>query len=191
MSYEIYRKIKQLKDGSFDIESAPNNCSTATGGKCWNKWNMKYFNEEFPNATNEEKKMIWILYSPYSGDKFNIKNWKRLQERGKYFMKEKGYDTETFYKDKEKFLEYAKEFIKWNNENPDKIYTVSMLFHGSRKMIRKKTKSSVFPVYDVSMFGSQDTNIAQHFSGLSEGEVLSHFRGYEDYQPQAHLTELK
>ena len=49
MSYEIYKSVKQLIDGTFEVVSSSSNVYP----KDFRKWNMNYFNKEFPTTTNE------------------------------------------------------------------------------------------------------------------------------------------
>ena len=118
MSYEIYKSIKQNKDGSFDCVCACSNVFNArTGGRVFSDYHMTYFNDNFPTANKKELKAIWLLYSTWSGDKFYPTAWKEGQKLAGKFMKEFEVDYEIFYNNHSKWLEYAKEFVKYMDEN--------------------------------------------------------------------------
>ena len=85
------------------------------------------------------------------------------------------------YKDKTKSIETARNFIKWLEQNPDKEYAVSMLFNDGRCLIRKKTSCRVFPMYK----DSQEKPAI--FKGINEQDVLSQFKGYENFMPEVSL----
>ena len=176
MSYEIYKSVKQLVDGTFECVSSSSNVYP----KDFRKWNMNYFNKEFPTVTNEEKRALWMLFSRHWGDKFYQSNWKNDQKLASKFCQEKGYNTwEVARTDKDLFLKYAQEFIEWKKDKT-KIkkhkYVVSMIFGFSREYVGKKSSKRVWPSYS--------KNGAKVFKAETSQDVLNLFSGYSKYEPQ-------
>ena len=173
MSYEIYKSVTQLGDGTFECVSSSNNVYPHHFGK----WNMKYFNDEFPNATNEERKACWMIYSTYTGDKFYQANWKKLQKLGNQFMMEHGYTYEDICKDKIKWLQYAREFLLWKKEKSKikmKKYVVSMIFNSGRLWITKKTSARVF--------GTEYKPAAKIFKAYCKEDLERLLSGYSSHE---------
>lgn len=68
MSYEIFTSIKYNKNTrNFDCASYSNNVWPHTASK----WEMNYFAEKYPEASEQELKAALILAGIYSGDKYN------------------------------------------------------------------------------------------------------------------------
>lgn len=177
MSYAIYKSIKQLPDGSFQCVCASSNVFP----KHWSNYHMTYFNDEFPTANKEELRAIWELYSTGSGDHFYSASWKKNQQLASKFMKERGYDWWTHGKDKDLWLQYAREFIEYKKSyegSPKRKFVISMIFCGSRAYVLKKSSRRVWPISDKSK--------AKVFTAESDTELLKLFEGYSSYSPQAH-----
>lgn len=174
MSYEIYKSIKQLPDGTFQVVCASNNIYP----KYWSNYHMTYFKDTWPTATNEEQKALWELYSTGSGDRFYPANWKANQSLASKFMKERNYDWWVHSKDKDLWLQYAQEFIEYKRINVFKArkYVVSMMFSGTREYVGKKSSRRVWPAYNKAE--------AKVFKATSEQEILDLLKGYAKYQLQ-------
>lgn len=117
MSYEIYKSIKQLDDGSFQIVSASSNTTNVFGNRDFGSWNMKYFNNEYPDVSNIEKRALFVMHSICDGTVFYPSNWKADQRLADQFMKAKGYDHHAMYSDKKLMLQYAREFLDYKAEH--------------------------------------------------------------------------
>lgn len=175
MSYEIYKSIKQLDDGTFQVVCASSNVYP----KYWSDYHMTYFKDNWPDATNEEQRALWELYSTGSGDHFYPANWKHNQTLAAKFMKEHEYDWWVHSKDEALWLEYAREFIEYKKTQTKvtkKKFVVSMLFCGSRNYVKKKSCRRVWPIYYKAE--------AKVFTAESADELLKQFAGYDQYEPQ-------
>lgn len=173
MSYEIYKSIKQNVDGSFDCVCASSNVFDQNDKYVFTNFHMTYFNDTFPNATNEEKRACWLLYSLYVGDVFYPTAWKKNQTLANKFMMEHNYDYQVFYHDKDKWLEYAKEFVKYMKEQSSMIRKYRVLINNM--FVVKKTKSHV----KTSLY----CNDAKIFNDTLE-DLKEMFSGYAKYNPQ-------
>ena len=94
-------------------------------------------------------------------------------------MKERDYDWWTHSKDKDLWLQYAREFIEYKKTHTKitkKVFVVSMLFSGSRNYVQKKSSRHVWPIYDKSL--------AKRFTAETKEEIEKLFAGYEQYKPQ-------
>lgn len=174
MSYEIYKSIKQLPDGTFDCICASSNVFP----KDWSHYHMTYFNQEFPTANNDELRAIFELYSTGSGDRFYSASWKKNVKLASKFMKERNYDWWTHSKNKDLWLQYAREFIEYKKTQTKitkKVFVVSMLFCGSRNYVKKKSSRHVWPIYNKSL--------AKRFTAETKEEIEKLFDGYQTYKP--------
>lgn len=71
MSYVIFTKCKYNKTTrNFDCASYSNNDWPRKA----NPWELTYFAEEYPDATDDELKAAFILHGLFSGDRF----WARV-----------------------------------------------------------------------------------------------------------------
>ena len=176
MSYEIYKSIKQLPDGTFDCVCASSNVFP----KYWSKYHMTYFSDEYPMANKEELRAIFELYSTGSGDRFYSASWKNNVCLASKFMNEKGYDWWVHSKDKDSWLRYAREFIDYKaskSAGPKRRFVVSMMFSSiSREYVRKKSSRHVWPAYNKAD--------AKVYVAETDAEVLDLFKGYDRYQVQ-------
>lgn len=164
MSYEIYKSIKQLENGAFEVVSSSNNVYP----KDFKKWTMNYFNEEYPNTTNQEKRALWILYSVYSGDKFYLSTWKKAQKLACKFLAENNFDYEIIYKNKDLFVKYAKDFIKYEKEYNKKALNYKVALNGA--WVYKKTTRRSFLTSNIEE--------AQVFKKTTIEELEKLFSGY-------------
>ena len=175
MSYEIYKSIKQLPNGDFDCICASNN----TFPKDWSRYVMTFFTKEFPAANNDELRAIFELYSTGSGDRFYSASWKKNVSLASKFMKERDYNWQTYSKDKDLWLQYAREFIEYKKTQTKitkKVFVVSMLFGWSRNYVQKKSSRHVWPI--------DDKSLAKRFTAETKEEIEKLFAGYEQYKPQ-------
>lgn len=175
MSYEIYKSIKQLDDGTFQVVCASSNVFP----KYWCDYHMTYFKDNWPDATNEEQRALWELYSTGSGDHFYPANWKHNQTLAAKFMKEHEYDWWVHSKDEALWLEYVREFIEYKKTKTKitkKKFVVSMLFCGSRNYVLKKSSRRVWPIYHKDK--------AKVFMAESAEELAKQFVGYDQYKPE-------
>ena len=174
MSYEIYKSIKQLNDGTFQVVCASSNVYP----KYWSNYHMTYFKDTWPTATNEEQKALWELYSTGSGDRFYPANWKHNQTLAAKFMKEKGYDWWVHSKDEALWLQYAQEFIEYKKVSTYKKrkFVVSMMFGGTREYVKKKSSRHTWPAWNKAD--------AKVYTAVDEQDILNMFRGYDQYQVQ-------
>lgn len=175
MSYEIYKSIKQLPNGDFDCVCASSNVFP----KDWSHYVMTYFSKEFPTANNDELRAVFELYSTGSGDRFYSASWKNNISLASKFMKERDYDWWMHSKDKDLWLQYAREFIEYKKTHTKitkKVFVVSMLFSGSRNYVQKKSSRHVWPTYHKAD--------AKRFTAETKEEIEKLFAGYEQYKPQ-------
>ena len=175
MSYEIYKSIKQLPNGDFDCVCASSNVFP----KDWSHYIMTFFTKEFPTANNDELRAIFELYSTGSGDRFYSASWKKNISLASKFMKERDYDWWTHSKDKDLWLQYAREFIEYKKTQTKivkKTFVVSMMFSTiSREYVGKKSSRRVWPAYYKAD--------AKRFIAETKEEVEKLFKGYQTYQP--------
>ena len=179
MSYEIYKSIKQLDDGRFECISASSNCTNMNGGRDFSHWVMDYFNNEFPSATNKEKRACWILYSTYCSDVFYQSYWKKDQELAHKFLKDNGYADSIFHKtNKDLWLDAAREFLKYKTNLSlvkKKSFIVSMYFNSGKHYVgrlNRKTCSATFSKESAKIFKAYDIK-----------EIEDKFKGYAQYSP--------
>lgn len=175
MSYEIYKSIKQLPNGDFDCICASNNISP----KYWSHYIMTFFTKEFPAANNDELRAIFELYSTGSGDRFYSASWKKNVSLASKFMKERDYNWQTYHKDKDLWLQYAREFVEYKKTQTKitkKVFVVSMLFGWSRNYVQKKSSRRVWPI--------DNKSLAKRFTAETKEEIEKLFVGYEQYKPQ-------
>lgn len=172
MSYTIYKNIKQNIDGTFDCVCAESNLFNArTGGRIFNEYHMTYFNQMFPTATNKEKKACWLLYSTWNGDKFYPKAWKDGQDLAAQFMKEYEIDSEDFYKDTTKWLNYAKEFVNYQKLMKAKVKKSKFIvqFWNGQYVYKKAAKSctTVMDKVNAKVFYTDLESLQNKFKGYS------------------------
>lgn len=175
MSYGIYKSIKQLPNGDFDCICASSNVFP----KDWSHYIMTHFTKEYPAANNNELRAIFELYSTGSGDRFYSASWKKNISLASKFMKERDYDWWTHSKDKDLWLQYAREFIEYKKTKSKvvkKTFIVSMNFNGTREYILKKSSRRVWPAYYKAD--------AKRFTAETKEDVEKLFKGYAFYEPQ-------
>ena len=174
MSYEIYKSIKQLGDGTFEVVCASSNVYP----KHWSNYHMTWFKDNWPDASIDEQRALWELYSTGSGDRFYSANWKNNQKLASKFLRDNGYDWWTYSKDPALWLKYAQEFIDYKKQKASatkKKFVVSMLFCGSRNYVVKKSSRRVWPIFDKAK--------AKVFVAESITDVENMFTGYASYKP--------
>lgn len=116
MSYSIYKKIKQNKDGSFDCVVASNNLTTRTGGYVWEDYHMTYFNDKYPDASNALKRAIFLIVCVYCGDQFYPAAWHEDLEIAGIWEGRVDLDYSKFCNDSTYALKMADDFNKFLNE---------------------------------------------------------------------------
>ena len=174
MSYEIYKSINQLGDGTFMVMCASSNDYP----KYFHSYHMTWFKDNWPTATPDEQRALWELYSIGSGERFYPANWKKNKKLADKFMTENGYDWWTHTNDPALWLKYAQEFIKYKKAKAKTIkkkFVVSMLFCGSRNYVVKKSTRRVWPIFDKAK--------AKVFTAESITDVENMFTGYASYKP--------
>ena len=170
MSYEIYKSIKQLPDNSFKCVSASSNCSTWDGKRDFREFTMTYFKDNWPTASSQEARALWLVYSGYCGDKFYPSNWKADQRLANRFMREKGYNMSDMLKDHDLWLERAREFIAYKasySQQPKECYIVKMQGRYVTKLTRCKAQMCVSRD-DAKVFKSTLDDLQQKFNGYSQ-----------------------
>lgn len=179
MSYEIYKSIKQLPDGTFECISASSNCTDMNGNRDFTKWIMDFFVKKFPGATLKELRACWLVYSNYSSDRFYQSNWKADQQLASKFFKEKGYSYDIFRSNTpDQWYECAKEFLKYKHSlsfTKKKSFIVSMNFNSGREYVSKLTSKRASAAYSKSS--------AKIFKAYDITDVENLFKGYSSYSP--------
>lgn len=113
MSHAIYKKFKQNKDGSFDCVVASNNLRTQRGGYVWENYHIKYFNDNYPEASNALKRALLLISCVYYGDQFYQVAWREALKIAKIWRKRIDLDYDKFYNDSNYALKMAKDFNKF------------------------------------------------------------------------------
>lgn len=172
MSYEIYKSVKQLKDGTFECVSASSNETDINGNRPFKKWVMDYYNKEYPEQSNKIKRALLTLDSTYDGSFFYSANWKQDQKLARQFMNDNSYDWHVSHENKSLWIEYAKEFICYKAEKHSgkkKSFIVKINSdYVDRKTARRcfltpfEKYAKVFKAYDI-------TEIEKMFSGYKYG----------------------
>lgn len=168
MSYEIYKSVKQLKNGNFEVISTSNNDSPYY----WHKWTMTFFNKKFLTASNAEKLACWMLYGLYVGDVFYQKKYKLMQAAAAEFMASNGYQHEVYYTNPDQFLQYAREFLTAYNARKACNFKVKL----DGFFVCKKTSRRCFTT-------SNDEK-AKIFKGYTLEEIKNLFAGYVTANPE-------
>ena len=187
MSYEIYTKIKQLPDGTFQCTSSSNNVYP----RDYSTWIMDYYNNKYPEFSNDEKRAAWLLQSIGNGDKFYPNNWKADQELVREFAKAKGITPSDLWHcardDEVKFCIYVQAFLdfKRNYKNNNEAYKVKLNSYGKYYYVSKITngsrRSRVRFAYDESkakVFKGSLDRVKQIFNAF-EGDNDSYKPVYE------------
>lgn len=149
MSYDIYKSIKQLEDGSFECVVASSNCFNYDNTRAFSKSVITYFNREFPDALNEEKRACWLLYSTYSGDKFYPSNWKADQKLAYQFLNEINKSYRDFAGNAAEHLFLAREFLTWRAERiRSRVIKKYIVKVNDYKYVSKKSSTRLYCVMD-------------------------------------------
>lgn len=172
MSYEIFKSVKQLPDGTFYCESASSNCTNQFGNRDFSKWTMDYYSKEYPYASNEELKALFVLSSVYNGSVFYQSNWKQLQKEANKFMRDRGYDWKVSYENKSLWYSYVREFIQMRQMNRF-IKKKSFIVQIGMVYVSRKGKKSCRTVYEKEN--------AKVFKAKDKSEIEDMFRGYTSY----------
>lgn len=171
MSYEIYKSIKQLEDGTFECVSASSNTTDIYGNRDFTRWIMKYFNETYPDVSNKLKRALLIMHSICDGSVFYPNNWKEDQRLANQFMRVKGYNHSKMYSDKNLMLQYAKEFLEYKQDNKKfgtlKQYVVNI---NNRYVERKTTRKCYMTPYK---------QCAKVYKAHDASELEEKFKGYK------------
>lgn len=172
MSYEIYKSVKQLPDGTFECVSASSNETDVYGNRPFKKWIMDYYNKQYPDVSNQIKRALLILDSTYDGTFFYPANWKQDQKLACQFMRERSYDWQVSHKDRNLWVKYAKEFICYKEEKHSvkkKVFVVEI----NSNFVESKTSKKVFLTpfkRDAKLFRAYDiSEIETMFSGYKYG----------------------
>lgn len=109
MSYEIFTGIKyNKKTRNFDCSSYSNNIWPHKASK----WEMDYYAKNYPNATEDEIKALFILSGLYSGNKYaaSIKWAKDMEKAARLWAADKQLTGEDYSS-----IDVAKDFLNFYN----------------------------------------------------------------------------
>lgn len=181
MSYEIFKKIKQLPDGSFEVTSASSNVYP----KDYHTWHMTWFNEHFPEFTNDEKRAAWLLMSIGNADKFYPNNWKADQDIVREFAHTKNMTPSDIWhvahEDYTKFCIYVKAFLDFKKayKQCGEAYRVQIKSYGTYHYVGKVTSGT----RRTRVRFAYDPSNAKVFKGplTKVMEIFEPFKG--DWQP--------
>ena len=165
MSYEIFTGIKYNKTTKcFDCSSYSNNV--------WphqpTKWSMDYYVNNYPNATEQEVKALFILSGIYSGNKYaaGIKWAKEMEAIARLWLlgKEMSHDDYHSMETVKEFLDFYNEYkskplVKYGLRDTCGYYVTKMNkntyrrgMHSEAKVFEARSKDEVLAVPGVRWF---------------------------------------
>ena len=157
MSYEIFTGIKYNKTTkNFDCSSYSNNVWPHKASK----WSMDYYAKNYPDATENEVKALFILQGLYSGNKYapGIKWAKQMESIARLWLVDKELTGEDYNS-----MKVAKDFLDFYENYVSKPLTKYGLLSTNGYWLSKINKAT----YRQSVLRSD----AKVFEARSEDEV--------------------
>lgn len=164
MSYEIFTGIKYNKTTkNFDCSSYSNNVWPHKASK----WEMDYYAKNYPNATEQEVKALFILSGLYSGNKYatGIKWAKDMEKAARLWTSDKELSGDEYNS-----MEVAKQFLDFYNDYTSKPVNkyglLSAAGYWINKINRNTYKQSVLKS-DAKVFEARCKDEVKEMPGVS------------------------
>lgn len=165
MSYNIYKTIRVNDDLTISGITAESNLFTYDGKHIFNEFKSNYIVKNYPTATKEQAKILWLFESAYCGDKY-YNNWGDDLKLVFDFFRDKGEEDWHKYFNIDGARECL-EYIKTRKNARSKYYVIIggeyVYKHSTRRVWRTYAKE-----------------LAKVFKGTKD-ELLSKFAGYRRY----------
>lgn len=173
MSHNIYKTIHQNSDGSFEGETAESNVFDLDNRYIFDHFHNDFFNTTLPNATNEQKKIAWLITSAYWGDVY-YNNWKNDLKLIINWIEKAGYKCAAWnYGKSPEDIEAINNCLEFCKQHKQARRKYKVLLNG--QWIKRITKKRAFTTYY--------SNEAKIFI-MTEEEITNRFAGYKQYNPE-------